>query len=82
MRTLLFILVALIRTFVPLGLLVGAIWWLANGGEHPARFWWILGGVLLTPVVLYLAFAAWIAIGWLREGRRNLREAERNSRKP
>ena len=80
MKTLLFLVLTAIRTFVPLGLLVAAIWWLAGGAEHSARFWWILGGVFLTPVVLYLAFLAWIAISWIREGKRNLRQARRRER--
>ena len=80
MKTLLFVLWTVLRIVVPLGLLVGTIWWLANGAGHPARFWWIVGGVFFGPGLLYLPFAAWFWISRMRERRRNLREAERRER--
>jgi hypothetical protein len=80
LKTLLFAVLILLRTFVPLGLLVAAIWWLSSGAAHHARFWWILGCVFLAPVVGYAAFFAWIAISWMREGRRNVLDGERARR--
>ncbi len=77
MKTLVFVVWTVLRTFVPVGLLAWAIWWIAGGATHPGRFWWIVGGIFLVPVAAYGAFAGWIAISWILEGRRNLREARR-----
>ena len=63
-------------SYALLGGIVWGIWWLTNGGAHRARFWWTVAALFLTPIVGYLAFLGWIAVSWIREGKRNVREAE------
>ena len=50
--------------------------WVVHGVVTEGGLGWWLLALLLVPVVLYLAFIAAIGLSFVRQGRRNVREAE------
>ena len=50
--------------------------WVVHGVVTEGGLGWWLLALLLLPVVLYLAFIAAIGASFVRQGRRNVREAE------
>jgi hypothetical protein len=59
-----------VRPFISMAVFVGGVWWLTGGGEHRARFWWVLGALFLTPIVGYLLFLGAIVVSALRGARK------------
>ena len=54
--------------------------WLANGAAAGGRVLWIVVALFATPIVLYLLFIAAVGFAFVREGKRNVREAQRRRR--
>ena len=56
---------------------VAFVCWIVNGAAAGGHFlWWVLG-LFLLPIVLYLLFLLAVGTSFVREARRNVREARR-----
>ena len=56
---------------------VAFVCWIVNGAAGGGHFlWWVLG-MFLLPIVLYLLFLLAVGTSFVREARRNVREARR-----
>ena len=55
---------------------VAFVCWIVNGAAGGGHFvWWVLG-MFLLPIVLYLLFLLAVGTSFVREARRNVREAK------
>ena len=59
---------------------VAFVCWLVNGTAHGGRFLWVVVALFVTPIVLYLLFLLAVGTSFVRQARRNVREAQRNRR--
>jgi hypothetical protein len=62
---------------------IAFVYWIVNGAAGGGKFLWWVVALFLAPIVLYLLFIAAIGLSFIREGKRNMREASlRNERNP
>jgi hypothetical protein len=50
--------------------------WIVDGAAGGGQFLWWVVALLLAPIVLYLAFIAAVGRSFIRQGKRNVREAQ------
>lgn len=59
---------------------IAVVCWIFNGAAGGGRFLWWVVALFLAPIVLYLLFIAAIGVSFVRTGKRNMREAQRQQR--
>ena len=61
---------------------VAFVCWIVDGAAGGGRFLWWVVAAFVAPVVLYLLFIAAVGVSFVRTGKRNMREAQRQQHEP